>query len=416
MMQLISKENNKMRNIRACIITDEMYFLNGANRVAEKLIQGQKLFAEFGIYICKVYTKDQIIFCPNYKSQLGLKKETFENKRVIIDKLKESNFYHTSIIQTFLEYRNIKNSKKAIVQYINDDFDFDLIIFNSVNCAYYYLTMVSKERRIPTIFISHVASNPLEQPLINRPEIKGTYVEKKIEYIYKYVVKNVSKTITICQSSYDYILNNYGIISEIITNGVEDISYQVPKEGYSYVNHEKIRFVSVASVTYRKGQDLILEAVLRLTPEERHQIIVNIVGEGNAYKDIKDMIKKYDMSETIIMHGASIDVENILKDNDIFILTSRADTVPVSIIEALRAGMPIIATKVGDIPFMVGDGGMLVDAEIESIKNAIVNFINNREKLQYLSMNSRKQYLAYFTIETMIKNYATVIESLLKEE
>lgn len=404
--------------IKGCIICDEMHFINGANKVAEKIASNYNYFLSKEIEIVKIYTQDQVIPCNGYISPLGdnLNRADYVGKRATIDKLKKSRVYRTKPVQCYLENKNILSSKKAIETFKSENETYDFILFNSINCAYFYLTDESIKKKIPTIIISHVASDPMEQLLIDRPEIKGTRIEKKTYEIYEYVVKNISRVISICNMSYDYILSNYDVTSKLITNGVEDIEYHVPEEGYDYSSKDKLRFVCIASVTNRKGQDLIVKAVSNLPDNYKSKVQVNIVGLGNEYNKVSDMISSLGLSENIHMLGARNDVADILKANDIFILPSRADTVPVSILEALRAGMPIISTKVGEVPEMVGEAGLIIETNEDAVKKAIMYCVDNRDKLKEFSKASRIQYEKKYSIETMLSLYSNAIFDIVGKE
>lgn len=405
--------------IRGCIICDEMHFINGANKVAEKIASNYEYFYTQGIEISYIYTQDQIIPCKNYVSTLGdlLNDSEYLDKRSTVARLKQSKAYHTKLVQCYLENKNIRRSKMAIENYKASKERYDFIIFNSINCAYYYLKDEGIDKSIFTILISHIASDPTEQLLIDRPEIKNTSVERNTYAIYEYTVRNVDKLVTICNMAYEYIKSKYNIESTMITNGVEDVEYIVPKEGIDYKNKDVLKFVCVASVTNRKGQDLIVNAVANLTNEYKSKIQVNIVGQGNEFQKICNMIENKQLEDTIHMLGARNDIEAILKENDIFILSSRADTVPVAILEAMRAGLPVIATPVGEIPQMVSGGGILIDADENSIKEVIIKCVDNRDFLSSLSRASRKQYESHYSIHTMLDLYSRAIsDGVLSKE
>lgn len=395
-----------------------MHLINGANKVAEKIASNYEFFHNRGIDILKIYTQDQIIQCKNYSSPLGdnIKRPDYLEKRAAINKLKKSKLYHTKPVQCYLEEKNIRDSKRAISTFISDNNDYDFILFNSINCAYYYLKNHSIKNKVCSIIISHVASDPVEQLLIDRPEIRGTRTEKKTYEIYEYVVKNVSKVISICNMSYEYMLSKYGVVSTLITNGVEDVNYPIPMEGYDYSSNDVLKFVCVASVTNRKGQDLIVKAVSNLPNKYKAKIQVNIVGVGNEYKLISEMINDFGMTNSIHMLGARSDVADILKENDVFILPSRADTVPVAILEALRAGMPIIATMVGEVPEMVGGAGLIIETNEDSVRKAIMYCVDNREKLNEFSRFSREQYTKKYIVDKMLSSYSDTIIKVINKK
>lgn len=394
------------------IITSEMHQIHGANRVTEKLIIGREIFKTNGFCLRFLISQDGVMNCNEYeKSSLGFLSDTAKAKAGIVSYLKKLPFYKSYFIQKILLENLISENKKVVDYYSHIEEKPDLIIFQDPYTAYVFLSEFGNG--IPSIFISHAASDPLEQLLMNRPEIAGTKEENRIRELFQYVFSSVSKVVTISGRSQDYMLENYSMMCPCIINGIEDI---VPNHNKWSDKDHKLHIVILASVQYRKGQDIAIEALARLPLKKRERIMLHIVGNGQGYFDIKELVEKYRLNACVIMHGAISEVNHILCSMDVFLLPSRADTVPIAIIEAMRSELPIFASNVGEIPKMLEGCGYGFEANVDSVYKIYCDLLNNEFDLKIMGINSRKKYLSDYNLTSMISKYSIVLKKLKIEE
>ena len=131
---------------------------------------------------------------------------------------------------------------------------------------------------------------------------------------------------------------------------------------------------------------------------------MNIVGDG----DLLPSLKKEFSSNQIIFHGFKNNVDDYYRNNDILISLSYTENCPLSIIDAMKWGLPIITTPVGGVPELVenSNNGFLVKNENE-IETAIQYFIDNNNYIDIMGRNSRMLYEEKFkstiTINTIKK-------------
>ena len=205
----------------------------------------------------------------------------------------------------------------------------------------------------------------------------------------------------------------YGKICPCIINGIEDMII-IAKRKYSD-NDSKIHIAIVASIQYRKGQDIAVEALSKLPDDKKKKLIIHIIGGGEGSGRLTEQVKNLDLIDNVILHGPILDVENYLPMMDAFLLPSRADTVPIAIIEAMRAGLPIFATDVGEIPEMISGCGEVIEATVESVQDLYSRIVEERFDLVKLGENSREKYLTEFQLKSMINKYSNVVNEILSE-
>jgi glycosyltransferase involved in cell wall biosynthesis len=120
---------------------------------------------------------------------------------------------------------------------------------------------------------------------------------------------------------------------------------------------DPLRLVTVCELTPRKGVDLLLNAMPAVW-ERRPEAELHIVGHGESTADLQLLAAKLDPGMTrVFFHGAVPHPYDQLANYDLFVLASRSDNLPVAILEAMLAGLPIVATAVGGVPDLISAAG-----------------------------------------------------------
>lgn len=143
----------------------------------------------------------------------------------------------------------------------------------------------------------------------------------------------------------------------------------------------RLLLVTVGRLGQSKGYDDLLDAIdeLRKTHSE---ILLAIAGSGGYLDAIQAKIKSQKLDDHVLLLGLRSDVPHLLAASDIYVSASHAEGLPVSILEAMAAGLPVVATKVGDIPLVLKpEFGICVPAHQPSqIAAALKQLIENPEQ------------------------------------
>lgn len=398
--------------MKVSIITHDMKYIQGSNRVTEKLILGKDRFALENIELDKVYTMDGSISCDDYKPQmLGEIELTsrYKKKRKIIEALKKLPFYNSRWGHLWSVNKNLKADKEAALEACKrKKSDIDCFIIQGFTVAYYYLKNKEDFDRAKTVMILHSDTDPMEQLLMRKPKIAGTNKERQMRDMFDFALNNVDAVVTICHSETEYLKEKYGYNAKYITNGIDNIAIErrIP------IVEGRFNFAIIATVQPRKGQHLLIDALADMTFEQRNKIMIHIIGGGTDYDLIKHRITENGLDDCCVMYGARPDAASFLSGMDAFILPSLADTTPISIIEALRAGLPVISTAVGEIPYMVQDGGIIIEPKVQAVKQAILDFVSGKYDLKKMSIAARKRFEQDYMLDVMIDKYASLIKAV----
>ncbi|MGZ4878004.1 MAG: glycosyltransferase family 4 protein [Candidatus Angelobacter sp.] len=171
----------------------------------------------------------------------------------------------------------------------------------------------------------------------------------------------------------------------------------------------------VARLDLQKGFEYLLRAVRELCGVFRELKVV-IVGEGPDRKAIEDMIRQYGLQSTVILAGKQSDMPGVYAAMDIFVLPSLNEGLPMTILEAMAASKPVIATKVGAIPTLIrnGETGLLVEArDTDGLRKAIARLLSDPDLCRRMGAEGHDWVSRNYTSEAMALKYRQMYEEVL---
>jgi glycosyltransferase involved in cell wall biosynthesis len=146
--------------------------------------------------------------------------------------------------------------------------------------------------------------------------------------------------------------------------------------------------------------------------------VLNLVGGGDDLA-LRQMVEHMGMSDRVNFLGEREDVPDLMVQADLFLLISNWEGLPLSILEAMRAGLPVIASHVGGVSEAVLDRktGWLVRAgDDASLLDALQNVLPDRLRLLEMGAAGRERFVEKFTFSTMAQKTLAVYETVLAPE
>jgi glycosyltransferase involved in cell wall biosynthesis len=266
-------------------------------------------------------------------------------------------------------------------------------------------------------------------PLSDLKMMKGCRVSPFGEFFWK-IIKRCDRIVAINAEIEEELLNDGFARQQVvrIPNGIASLN--VPTKS-TYGIKASIRFVSVGRLDPQKGYDVLLTAINLLSQQVEFQFECNIFGGGKEATKLEELIEEYGLQETVFLRGIVNDVQDRLHRMDIFIQASRAEGLSNALMEAMAAGLPCIATKIGGnsdllnpegvgekIPageFLVCENGILVNPDDEiGLKKAIVFLASADDNLrQTLGMRAGRWIREHCCLERVTDRYLELYEELL---
>jgi glycosyltransferase involved in cell wall biosynthesis len=173
----------------------------------------------------------------------------------------------------------------------------------------------------------------------------------------------------------------------------------------------------VARLDLQKGFDYLLRAVATLRGSFP-QLRLLIVGEGPDRPAIEEIIRRHTLTDVVTMAGQRTDMPAIYASMDIFVLPSLNEGLPLTLLEAMAARKPVIATRVGAVPTVITDqqtGLLIAPADEAALTQALRQLLTDPELRLRLGQNARVHVEQNFTAAAMVQKYRAVYEGVLSQ-
>lgn len=174
-------------------------------------------------------------------------------------------------------------------------------------------------------------------------------------------------------------------------------------------------FLYVGRLSHEKGVDVLLRAMQQA--QRTHDCSLTIVGDGAERQDLEQLAQSLGLKQTIF-RGFQSSVLEFLQTADALVMPSRREGLPLTLIEALCCGLPIIASNVGGIPDFVSSGknGLLCEADnVSALAEQLCAFLNDREKFSLEARAQMENLTKRFSIEEWVAKTLGHYRSVLSQ-
>ncbi|GIU71183.1 MAG: LPS biosynthesis rfbu related protein [Candidatus Nitrosocaldaceae archaeon] len=253
--------------------------------------------------------------------------------------------------------------------------------------------LVARRNNIDYIVTFHVADMVSPKPLLN---IISKMLSVTIEPM---IFKNAKKIITVSELVKNNYLIKFANKTEVIPPGVDTERY---KPSIYNPDAKKLLFISSLSSSYEwKGLRILLDAMPSII--KRHpDATLTIVGDGPLKQEFMQICRTKQINKNVIFKGR-LSEEDLIKayqSSALVIMPSTAniDSFPLVLLEANACGVPVIASKIGGIPYYVKDGinGFLIEPRNNKmLAEKIIELLSNPNLLKELSVRSREIALEF---------------------
>ncbi|MCS5696345.1 glycosyltransferase family 4 protein [Desulfofundulus thermocisternus] len=161
---------------------------------------------------------------------------------------------------------------------------------------------------------------------------------------------------------------------------------------------------TIARLAPQKGLANFIQAAAILC--SKHQVNFMIVGDGPLRKALEQQANFLKLNGRLFFTGERKDIPRILAAMDVFVLPSITEGLPLTVLEAMAAGKPVVATRVGGLPEIVLDGetGLLVPPQDpRALAQAIEHLLLKRKEAEEMGQRGRKRVIRFFTVEAMVR-------------
>jgi GT2 family glycosyltransferase len=192
------------------------------------------------------------------------------------------------------------------------------------------------------------------------------------------------------------------------------------KSSEFHLDKASFNILSVGTIYSGKGQDVLIDAAIELLTKRNLNLKFYIVGKiGNIgfYDQLKRKVSERGLADKIIFTG-ELDREDVMScyaECDVFVLPSRRESFPLSLLEAMAFGKPIIATGVFGVSEQIKHevSGIIIESDDPTgLVDSILRIFHNSQLASSLGTHARDQFLEEFRLERMGNDYERLIEQL----
>lgn len=198
-------------------------------------------------------------------------------------------------------------------------------------------------------------------------------------------------------------------ICSYVNNGI-DIGrfYKTPHKGFTYLN--------VAWQNENKNQVALLRVFKKIHDIYPDTKLV-LVGNGPLHQHLLALREKFELLDCVDIPGESSTVEKYYALADVYVQTSHQEAMPLSILEALATGLPIISTQVGGIKDVVDGNGILVpDGDEDALFSAMKTILSSSPDQYYAMGKKSKDLSANYSSRNMAQQYSALYYQILTEK
>ena len=179
---------------------------------------------------------------------------------------------------------------------------------------------------------------------------------------------------------------------------------------------------TVARIQDVKNHQDLVTAFARLReqmPEQRARLRLSIVGDGPLMAAVREQVAGLGLNEVVWLPGARADVASLLHGFSLFVLPSLAEGTPVSMLEAMACGLPVVASRVGGIPEVLTDGcegTMVAPRDIDALVAALASYVRDPVLRQRHGDAARARVEQSFSMRAMLDEYGKLYDGLCRRK
>jgi len=206
---------------------------------------------------------------------------------------------------------------------------------------------------------------------------------------------------------------------QIIYNGIEigtpvsDVDRRFARESLE-IAQDRYLVGTVARLDLAKDLGTLIEAFMRFRRNRPDAELV-IVGDGPDRAALAEAARRVGVAESVHFLGQRPDVRHLLPALDLYANSSITEGVSLTILEAMAASLPVVATRVGGTPEVViaGETGLLVPArDAQALAEAMVELAGIPQRARLLGDAGRRRVEARFTLDRMVEQYLSVYRGM----
>ena len=276
---------------------------------------------------------------------------------------------------------------------------FDVVHANSSNALFSLLGAKLRDKNIKTVFTFRGMS------VLDENYHRGFF--KKMIYLLFFKILLSFVDFPVFVSKHNFALakkNNLIKKGYLVYNGLnyDNLFFLSKEEARQDLGLEENDFIlgSIGRLAYQKNYEFLINILLELL-KIKPELKLIILGDGPERKGLEELIKDLKLEDKVILKGSKPNAYRYLKAFDVFSLVSRYEGLSITLLEALKAGVPILASRVGGNPETLTNKQLFTLNDPDDYLEKFKALFGSREYL--IKTNLEKSH--YFSIQNTVSGY-----------
>lgn len=349
-------------------------------------------------FVSKDYSCD--VYIPKLTGEILSVLKELGVKNVNLHELAYIPLSHRAMFNPFGILKWLFLNVKMIIFLVRNKKEYNLIYINTLSL--FSISFLSKLVGIKNIVHCH-------------EYLKGTFYGSIIRLVV-YISANAILSVSTHVNSYIFVRGNK---YHVVHNGIPDLKDDDVKLVAVDTNRKHMDIAFVARIMPEKGHWFLIDALSLLSPSIRSKIKIHIYGDApptrfKLFEEFSELIKEKKFGDTMILHGFDRDAAVKIMAMDICLVPSiMADPFPTTVLEAMRAGKPVISTNHGGAKEVIDDhnnGFLISPNDAESFAKTLQFVVENKDKLTMIGINAKKTFNSKFTMNIFKDNLLNVLK------
>ena len=373
---------------------------NGASVLVRKIQGANALFEQKGIH-------QRVIAPLEYCDGSGLKRGNMPKWELRLKNLIRSLSRKSVLLVIFRLQRAIfRPSRKIVERYDSMTDKASTVVFHEIYTCYEYLKKRRSEKQ-RVILILHGSGELFRFENYIETKIGKKILQRWSKYLEDCVLGGCDKIGFDADIPRRHFCELYPYDERktfYVYNGIEE------RPMPSRSQYDKLRLICIATLSERKNQMGILNAIAMLPKEVQNKIELVLVGDGKVRLSLEHKAKQ--LESKIVFKGSANESEyyQYMLESNCFCLFSKSEGLPIAIIEGMRAGLPIIGSRVDGIPeeILEGETGFVVNLDEKELSEKFRFIVEHLDLLEEMGKKSYNYYVKKFTMQAMVDKYVQV--------
>lgn len=199
----------------------------------------------------------------------------------------------------------------------------------------------------------------------------------------------------------------------VVANGIPTIDKDIASKTSSWPEGDYIRIVSAGRLSKEKNFSFLINKA-KILIDSNVAVQVHIYGDGPQRRSLEELIKALNLEENVVLKGYTNDVQEIYQGSDLYVNCSVTEGMPVTLLEAMRTGIYVIASNIPANKEILGDiekGILLFELEGNNFENLVKKFREN----SLISQKLREKFISNHTSEKMSFKYKKLYETFKQQ-